>query len=216
MVSEIIDISLDLFEQDCQQLKALDYPTIHNKGFLEFHLTKTLSRRIQDACYNANIPANRTQLREDISRDFLPIYKINMLNTQSNKNADIWIIGEHLISAGNPSREQIFKHLDYFFNVLYKEQGEERYLLLVCDHWFDRNHSSKTLPAWWLGRTPDAIEEYKQAGMHLRASDTSLIDKLKHKYDLCNGEHRLRHPLHKMNGKTNVLKYMLFTAVYSI
>lgn len=217
MISEIIDISLELFEQDCQQLKALDYPTIHNRGFLEFHLTKTLSRRIQDACFNANIPAIRSQKHKEDGIGFLPIYHVSMLNTQTNKNANIWIIGEHLISAGNPSRQQLLNHIDKFFASFYDDAAnEESYLVLICDHWFDRNHASKTLPAWWLGRMPDTLRNYRLAGIQLKPSENTLIHQLNEKYNLSSGTHKLRHPLYKVNGKTSILKYMLLTAIYTI
>lgn len=217
MIREIIDISLDLFEQDCQQLKALDYPTIHNRGFLEFHLTKTLSRRIQDACFNANIPATREQKHKDDGIGFLPIYQVSMFNTQTSKPANVWIIGEHLISARTPSRQQLFKHIERVLDSFYtKREDEECYLLLVCDHWFDRNHASKTLPAWWLGQMPDSLRKYRLAGMLLKDSDDSLKQQLKEKYRFEDGIHTLRHPLYKVNGKTNILKYMLLTAVYTI
>ena len=118
-----------------------------------------------------------------------------MFNTQTNKNANIWIIGEHLISAGNPSRQQLFKHIDRFFDSFYtKESAEESYLLLICDHWFDRNYASKTLPAWWLGQMPNALRDYRLAGMQLKASDNSLTQQLEENYPLSNGKHKTAPP----------------------
>ncbi|KMV30428.1 hypothetical protein [Photobacterium swingsii] len=207
MVSDLLTVSIQQFQADCQQLCEQHYPTVHNRGMRENHLGKALCRRIMTTLLQSDIHADLSQI-EDTNNLPQPIFK---LQTQS---FTIWIVAHRLLSANLARRQALLTAVD---SVLTQQNPEqENHLLVVADHWFDRSKASKEIPAWWLGQLPVEIDNYVKDGIRLLSSSTSLKNTLQDSYAIDDAHLQIHHPLHRTSDHAILHKYIVLTGHFRI
>ncbi|MGF1759533.1 hypothetical protein L4D76_16620 [Photobacterium sagamiensis] len=207
MVSDLLAVSIQQFQDDCLQLCEQHYPTVHNRGMRENHLGKALCRRILATFQQAGLNVELQQSDDDNDLP-QPIFSI------SSDDFTIWIIAHHLLSANLARREALVETID---TVMKKyEPNKSNHLLLVADHWFDRSKASKEIPAWWLGQVPENLDDYRLDGIRLLDTPRTLPKSISERYSFTEGQLQLHHPLKRSGDKRVVHKYIVLTAYYPI
>ncbi|MGF1873261.1 hypothetical protein [Photobacterium indicum] len=207
MVSDLITVSIQQFQEDCLQLCDQHYPTVHNRGMRENHLGKALCRRMMSTFQQADITPLFTQIDDENALP-QPIY-----NIKSNEFT-VWVIAHHLLSA-NIARRDALVHTIKNVSELF-DANTKNYLLLVADHWFDRSKASKEIPSWWLGQLPENIEDYYHDGIKLLETPNTLPVAMNECVELTNGLMQIHHPLKSHASNKTVHKYILLTAIYTV
>ena len=203
LISEYLLASVEQFQQDCSQLCAQHYPTVHNRGMRENHLGKALCRRIMVTLQQAGITTGFAQHKNEdqISQ---PIFTI------TTANFSIAVVAHRLLSANRACRQGLVNAIALAQSDL--DPQLPAYIVIVADHWFDRSKASKEIPAWWLGQLPENINDYAADGIKLLASQDKLADQLNREYQLSGGKFYIHHPLKRESSHKIVHKYLLLSA----
>ncbi|MGR5263409.1 hypothetical protein ACPV38_05325 [Photobacterium damselae] len=204
MISDILELSIEQFMQDCLQLCEQQYPTIHNRGMREQHIAKALLRRIQSGLQQRGIEAEISQPLELKS-----LFKI------TTTDSELWLVAHHFLSANLATRKALIETIDLVVQQP-KERGSS-YLLLMADHWFDRTKASKELPAWWLDEQPEDWQDYLHSGVRLLPADETLSHQLsQNHYPLLVMDRQLHHPLIHIKHQTRVKRYVVMSGLYQL
>ncbi|OAN11430.1 hypothetical protein A3K86_21035 [Photobacterium jeanii] len=207
MVSDLLTVSIQQFQTDCQQLCEQHYPTVHNRGMRENHLGKALCRRIMSTLTKHDIQAELSQI-EDQNNLPQPIFKL------STPEFTVWIVAHRLLSANLARRQALLQAVNSV--VEQRDQAQTNHLLMVADHWFDRSKASKEIPAWWLGQLPESQEAYLKDGIRLLESNCSLKQALTDSYQVNDAHLAIHHPLHRSSDNATLHKYVVLTGHFHL
>lgn len=208
MLLDILIQSVNEFQADFRLLCEKHYPAIHNQGMTEHHLGLALSRRLArtlvefggHTCDYQAIELNKTNEKHAHFR-------------VSSDIGTVWIITHHFVNAGQNYREQIFKKIiqwreEYGFAIQPNDL-----LLLVSDHWINRQTQSRNLLHWWMGALPDHIEEYIAQGITLNECDSQMTQFLDDYFQASPCFIKYAHPLIRNRDNRSFKKYLHLYAV---
>lgn len=217
MLIDKIKNSIILFEQDCRELCSNNYPSIHNRGFKELHLSKAFARRLQTILETSGMLVVRRQFIDPQTNIHLPVYCIECQNPSTKEIARVYLLGMHLISASRASRKSILLYLKDLEGEISQEGFTGQiYLTIICDHWFNRGNDSRSLYSWWLGHMPENADNYLKRGIKLIKSEYTLQKEIEKTFKIKQGQYFIRHPLKKPANNLTVYRYIQMYAVFSI
>ncbi|USD66756.1 hypothetical protein [Vibrio sp. SCSIO 43136] len=207
MLKDIVVQGLVDFKSDCHQLCQNFYPTVHNRGMSDHHLGLAFARRMSSKFTEYGHESYFESL------DWHPTPAQPFHFRVSSDIGTVWVHSHHLISANRGCRKNILDHVrqwqqEYGFAIQPNDL-----LVIIGDHWFSRNKSSRELFSWWNGHLPDALEIYKQQGVILQPSESSLHADLDNMFNIRPCYVRYSHPIPKPNDDGLVKKYI---QLYSI
>lgn len=81
-------------------------------------------------------------------------------------------------------------------------------LVVIADHWFTRGKWSREILSWWNTELPKNEGEYKEQGVLLWKSESSIYKELEQRFSIRPCYLSFAHPLRKPNTKDAILKYI--------
>lgn len=207
MLLDLVIRSINEFQVDCLKLCERHYPTVHNQGMSEHHLSLAYTRRMQNTLNNFGHESVVQALEMIGSPDPAHHYRI------SSPEGTVWVLTHHMISAGKTCRENLLADItEWQAEYGYAIQPNDL-LLLISDHWISRSKKSRELLHWWMGELPDQIDEYSEQGITLYESDSQLTQCLDHRFNISPCYIKFGHPLQRSQNKQLVRKYIQLYAV---
>ncbi|MDN3611600.1 hypothetical protein ACODM8_05190 [Vibrio ostreicida] len=210
MLLDVLIQSVHEFQADCMKLCEKHYPTIHNKGMSEHHLSLAFSRRL-----------SRTLIEfghhcEHVALDCMPNAEHPHHYRISSEIGTVWVLSSDLVSAGSNCRQKLFRAVTHWQQEYAYAIQPNDLLLLISDHWMSRNLQSRELLHWWAGHLPDELGQYKSQGIDLRESDEQLAETLEQQFGLCPYFVKFTHPLRRSTDKKLVRKYVQLYSVIQL
>jgi hypothetical protein len=207
LLLDILIQSVNEFQSDCLKLCEKHYPTIHNRGMSEHHLSKAFSRRLSRTLVEFGHPCEYTPLELNVQRELPHHFRV------TSDIGTVWILTHHLVSAGKICRDKLMRDV-----TIWKEEygyaiQPSDLLLLLADHWISRDVQSRGLLHWWTGRMPDEIDEYNAQGITLYKSDSLLSQNLETYHGGTPCYIKYGHPLRRSRDQQLVRKYIQLYAV---
>lgn len=204
MLESLFIHSLDAFSDDYKALCKHHYPTIHNRGMSPEHLSSAFHRRLTALAFKEGKKVSCSLFSHDIDHH-LYIYTLDI---DSKK---VWCIYPLFLNAKTEAKTQILTSIDKLFVT--EELKKDDYVAVLCDHWFDRTRSSKTLYHWWNDCLPESNELYLKQGIQNLPSEEHFSAILEEKFQLACINHSIYHPL-ESNQQHALLKYSLCFALF--
>ncbi len=207
MLLDVLIQSVNEFQADCMKLCEKHYPTIHNQGMSEHHLSLAFSRRMARTLNEFGHTCEYAPIETTSKSDLPHHYRV------TSDNGTVWVLTSHMLSAGKSCREKLLRsiaqwQMEYGFAIQPNDL-----LLLLSDHWISRSKQSRELLHWWTGQLPDEIDEYKTQGISLYESDSQLSKTLDEKYGFSPYYIKFSHPLRRSLNQQMVRKYIQLYAV---
>ncbi|NRF60732.1 hypothetical protein [Vibrio coralliilyticus] len=210
MLLDVLIQSVNEFQADCMKLCEKHYPTIHNKGMNEHHLSLAFSRRLSRTLTEFGHHCEYVALESHSNTEQPHHYRV------TSDAGTVWILSSHLLSAGSNCRQKLFKAVtnwqeEYAFAIQPNDL-----LLLISDHWISRNKQSRELLHWWTGQLPDEIDQYKLQGISLYESESQLACSLEQHFGLSPYFVKFTHPLRRSTDQQLVRKYIQLYSVVQL
>ncbi|MDD9175905.1 hypothetical protein ERW49_12080 [Aliivibrio finisterrensis] len=206
MLESLFINSLSAFGDDYKALCQHHYPTIHNRGMSPAHLSAAFQRRLLALVKQECTDVECSMHSYDTNHD-LYIYTVVIENKKT------WLIYPQFLNAKTEAKDQIFSAI----KQLVKESKIKRsdHLAILCDHWYDRTRSSKTLYHWWTGNLPEVGISFNHQGIHnlIPEDNDDLAIIIQKKFQLACINRSIFHPLETTN-KHALLKYFLCFALF--
>ncbi|PMH41399.1 hypothetical protein BCU68_15695 [Vibrio sp. 10N.286.49.B3] len=213
MLQQIITQSIIEFQNDCSMLSQRHYPTIHNQGMKEYHLSVTFARRLQRALLELQLELEPSVINYPLqgASGNEPDYLLKISCCMGN----VWVISHHFAHAGTSCRSQLINKIKAWQLDYQTAIEADDLLFIISDHWISRHKSSQELLYWWMGAIPESIEQYTQQGVKLCKSASLLIDDLQHHFNRQPSFMQLGHPLKRISDQVDIKKYIHFYALIS-
>ncbi|MGF1748340.1 hypothetical protein [Vibrio cionasavignyae] len=207
MLLDVVVHSLNQFEEDCLKLCAHHYPAVHNKGMTEHHLALAFVKRlvanqtgVNQHCEYASIELNK---RSEAPQH----YRV------SSSQGTVWVITHHFVNASPSSRERLLEKIQEW-------QSEYRFaiqphdlLVLIADHWMNRNIFSREIIHWWTHQLPEDSDLYAQQGVKLAESPSYLRQRLMARNQLTPRYIYYSHPIKRARHGDSLKKYVQLYAI---
>ncbi len=168
------------------------------------HLSSAFHRRLTSLATKEGKQVNCSLFLHDIDHH-LYIYTL-LIDTKK-----VWCVYPLFLNAKTEAKTQILLAINKLLNDSHLKK--EDYVAILCDHWFDRTRSSKTLYHWWSGHLPLANEPYAEQGIQNLSSEENFANILGEKFKLACLNHSIYHPL-ESNQQHALLKYFLCFALF--
>ncbi len=207
MLLDLVIKSVHDFQDDCLKLCESHYPTVHNRGMSEHHMSLAFARRMQHTFEQFGQecvvkPLETTHYNEPPLQ-----YRI------TSAMGTVWVISNHMVSASPHYRDKLFTAiLQWQSEYGYAIQPNDL-LFLVSDHWISRSKASRELLYWWMGELPDHINEYTQQGISLYTCESQLVASLEQHFAISPCFLHFGHPLRRSDHQQLVRKYLQLYAV---
>lgn|GEM_PF-739531 len=207
MLKDLVIQGLKEFQNDCLLLCENNYPTVHNRGMSNHHLGLAFARRMSSQFTQFDYKNYFESIENGSSESQPSHFRV------SSELGTVWVHSHHLMNASKSCRKNILDDI----NLWQAEYGyaiqPNDLLVVIGDHWFNRNKSSKELFSWWNGDLPDDNEIYASQGVNHKLSDNTLSADLASIFNISPCYIRYSHPLIKPVEKQPVRKYI---QLYSI
>ncbi|OBT09390.1 hypothetical protein A9264_08960 [Vibrio sp. UCD-FRSSP16_10] len=210
MLKDIVIQALKAVQNDCLSLSQHHYPTVHNKGMSNRHLTSLVERRLIKTADAFGFDLSIEPV--EISKNTPPSKSVyRRITTQ---HGTVWLFPYSIKTAN-----KVFK--SHLLETLFIWRKEYAYaiqpndcVVLVCDHWLSRINTSQQLLDWWHNRLPDNCDNYAQHGVLLSPSQAPRLDDLLHTLELqpCYKTHT--HPLKKEEDGSQVTRYVHLYGIF--
>ena len=201
MLEPVFIQALEAFSEDYKVLCKHHYPAIHNRGMSPAHLSAAFHRRLVSLLTQENKIMDCALFHHDT------IHHNWIYSAQIDKQK-IWLIYPSFINAKTEAKTQLLLEIKQLKDNHNLQDGD--HIAILCDHWFDRTRSSKTLYYWWTGMLPINEERFNQQGIHhLEMNDApDFSTTVKEAFQLACINRSIYHPL-ETNNQHALLKYFL-------
>ncbi|MFA0440294.1 hypothetical protein BCU70_19210 [Vibrio sp. 10N.286.49.C2] len=207
MLLDVVVHSLNQFQDDCLNLCAHHYPAVHNKGMTEHHLGLAFVKRLvsnqsteQQHCEFAPIEMRRQS-------DAPQHYRV------SSSQGTVWVLTHHFVNASPSSRALLFEKIqEWQLEYSYAIQPHDL-LVLIADHWINRNIFSREIIHWWTHQLPEDCELYAQQGVRLTESTDYLRQNLLARNRLTPRYIHYSHPIKRTLQRDSLKKYVQLYAI---
>ncbi|CAH0529541.1 hypothetical protein [Vibrio hippocampi] len=219
MLQQLVICSIKNFATDCQQLCVKHYPAIHNQGMTAHHLGLAFAKRLSADLLQAGYPSehhsnkhgsnehgsNKHRAIESTQR----VEQANLYRVTSSLGT-VWVITHHFINGNLNSRQQLIAHIQDWQSEYNDSIQPKDILLVVGDHWINRHSHSREMIHWWSGALPEELDNYRQQGVKLVASEQTFSKQLLNGCGLSPYYCHYIHPLHSTVTQKVVLRYAQF------
>lgn len=202
MLLDVLIQSVNEFQTDCIKLCQEHFPTIHDKGMSQHHLSLAFSQRLSHTLTEFGHDCEYVAL--DFNTNLHPIHYYRVTSDVGT----IWVLTSHLATGGNMCRKRFIHAINHWQEEYSFAIQPNDLLLLIGDHWFSRNKLSRELLHWWTGQLPDDVEQYKVQGVKLSEGSTLLSNLLEDCFSLSPYFVKCTHPLQRSLDKMAVRKYV--------
>ena len=202
LLLDVLIQSVNEFQADCMKLCQKNYPTIHNKGMSQHHLSLAFSRRLSRTLIEFGHNCEYVALDSDIDSAPTHCYRV------TSDVGTVWVLTSHLVTGGKNCRQKFLQAVNHWQEEYSFAIQPNDLLLLVGDHWFSRNRQSREILYWWTGQLPDDVEKYQIQGVKLSESETLLSHLLEKYFSLSPYFVKCTHPLKRSTDNQTVLKYV--------
>lgn len=207
MLLDLVVKSVSYFQEDCAQLCAKHYPTVHNRGMNEHHLALAFARRMQHTLQAFDFDSMIAPLDALIQPAQAHHYRI------SSSLGTVWVLSHHLVSASRHCREKLLADIACWKKEYAYAIQPTDLLFLVSDHWLNRSQGSRSLLDWWMNELPSDQNLYMQQGITLSSSEQKFTQQLEQHFAISPCYLKYGHPLFRSNGQHVVRKYLQLYAV---
>ncbi|WP_342652274.1 hypothetical protein NM449_15705 [Vibrio metschnikovii] len=207
MLLDIVTQSVNEFQADCLKLCEKHYPTIHNQGMSQHHLSQAFARRL------ARTLTEFGHTCEYMPLDFMPNNELPYHFRVSSDVGTVWILTQHMVSAGKTCRAKLLRDICAWKQEYAYAIQPNDLLLLLTDHWISRSQKSRELLHWWAGRLPDELADYHAQGITLYESESQLLQTLESTFTMTPCYIKYGHPLKRSKNQQLVRKYIQLYAV---
>ncbi|MDC0611463.1 hypothetical protein OAP63_12045 [Vibrio sp.] len=207
MLLDVLVQSVNEFQVDFRQLCDKHYPAIHNQGMTEHHLGLALARRMARTLIEFGHGCDYQPLDINRNGDKAPHYRV------TSDIGTVWVITHHFVNASQTYRNQILKKIAIWREEYGYAIQPNDLLLLVSDHWINRQTHSRNLIHWWMGSLPDHIEDYLSQGITLKECDSQLTQSLDEYFQASPCFIKYSHPLLRNRDNLSFKKYVHLYAV---
>jgi len=205
---DVLIQSINEFQADFRLICEKHYPAIHNQGMTEHHLGLALSRRLTRTLveFGHSCEYHPIELYKN-THDKAPHYRI------TSDIGTVWILTHHFVSANQTYREQVSTKIEIWREEYGYVIQPNDLLLLVSDHWINRQTQSRNLLYWWMGSLPDHIEDYRSQGITLYECDSQFTQLLETAFNKSPCFIKFTHPLMRSQDNDSFKKYLQLYAV---
>lgn len=193
--------ALDAFSDDYKTLCKHHYPAIHNRGMSPVHLSAAFHRRLGSLIERENKTMDCSLFHHDAIHQ-------NYIYSALIDEQKVWFIYPSFINAKTEAKTQLLLEIKQLKDNHNLQNGD--YVAILCDHWFDRTRSSKTLYYWWTGMLPINEKRFNLQGIqNLEMNDApDFSATIKDEFQLACINRSIYHPL-EANKQHALLKYFL-------
>lgn len=206
---DLVVKSIHDFQSDCANLLERDYPAVHNQGMSDQHLGLAFTRRISATLQKFGHPSHYFSLESIKNQGSEHNFGI------TSELGTIWLISHHVLGTGTACKKNLLNDIhEWKAEYAFATQPNDL-LVIVSDHWINRNKQSKELIHWWMGVLPDSLDQYRKQGITLNESESQFSHELLTHFDTAPCLLTYSHPLSRRTStKSNVQKYVqLYAAV---
>ncbi|WP_162048151.1 hypothetical protein [Vibrio taketomensis] len=210
MLLDVLIQSVNEFQADCMALCEKHYPTIHNRGMSEHHLSMAFARRLARTLTEFGHDCTYAPIETDLNKEQPHHFRV------SSDAGTVWILSSHLLSAGSQCRNRLFKTIEQWRSEYDYAIQPNDLLLLVSDHWISRSKQSRELIHWWSGYLPDDVESYSSQGVKLFTSESQLSKSLDEYFSIAPYYTKITHPIKRASDQQLVRKYVQLYSVVQL
>ncbi|GEA52243.1 hypothetical protein VIN01S_30470 [Vibrio inusitatus NBRC 102082] len=209
MLKDIVIQALKAVQNDCLSLSKQHYPTVHNRGISNNHLTSLVERRLEIIA---------TQFETSISSQPIELEANDIEKTVHRRitlsYGTVWLFPYSIKTANRVFKEQLSNTLSLWREEYAYAIQPNDCVVLVCDHWLNRINTSQQLLDWWHNQLPDNFSEYVQQGILLVPSSAPKLDEIMQPLNLLPCYKAHAHPLKKEENASSVKRYVQLYAIF--
>ncbi|MEZ8987595.1 hypothetical protein BCT04_12735 [Vibrio breoganii] len=210
MLKDIVIQALKAVQNDCLSLSKQHYPTVHNRGISNNHLTSLVERRLQVIAkqFGTSLTSHSIELDTTDDSENTAYRRITL------PYGSVWLFPYSIKTANRVFKGQLSNTLNLWREEYAYAIQPNDCVVLVCDHWLNRINTSQQLLDWWHNQLPDDFAEYAQQGILLAQSSTPKLDDVMQSLNLqpCYKAHA--HPLKKEEDGSSVKRYVQLYAIF--
>ncbi|MPW37870.1 hypothetical protein [Vibrio sp. B1Z05] len=210
MLKDIVIQALKAVQNDCLSLSKQHYPTVHNRGISNHHLTSLVERRLQKTAqiFGSSIVIEPIDTSKNSHAHNTVYRRITM------QYGSVWLFPYSIKTANKVFKSHLFTTLATWRSEFSYAIQPNDCVVLVCDHWLNRINTSQQLIDWWHNRLPDDLSDYTQRGIHLAPSQAPKLDHMMQELRLqpCYKTHT--HPLKRQEDGSFVKRYVHLYAIF--
>ncbi|CAM2897358.1 hypothetical protein [Vibrio rarus] len=210
MLKDIVVQTLKAVQNDCLSLSQHHYPTVHNRGMNNNHLTAMVERRLLKVAKEFALSAETNGV--EIEK------KDNIANTVYRRitlhHGSVWLFPYSIKTANKVFKSHLVQMLSVWrAEYAYAIQPNDC-VVLVCDHWLNRISTSQQLLHWWHNQLPENNSEYEQQAIFLEHSPAPRLDDVMKALNLSPCYKTHVHPLKKQEDGSLVKRYVHLYAIF--
>lgn len=210
MLKDIVVQALKEVQKDCLSLSKQHYPTVHNRGMSNNHLTTMVERRLRCVAQGYDsLLVSEPLVINNTSTENTTHYR--RLTTQFGT---VWLFSDSIKTANKVYKQQLVDRLSLWRDEYGFAIHPYDCLVLVSDHWFSRVTTSQQVLDWWLHQLPEHTDDYAQQGVYLTRSEQPKLDELMStlKLSACYKAHT--HPLKREMDESPIRRYVHLYAIF--